>query len=82
MYTYMDEIYDPFYQEMWMQTFHGLNDVSQAGKEACEDLVDSKNLTEEASDSFMNTRYATLNINVSSMPVIIMQGACLPASCN
>ena len=65
---------------MWLNTFHGVNDVSGLQQDACNLIPGGMNEAEPPLETYnWDTIYSVLNLNVSSMPVKIRFGACLPA---
>ena len=59
---------EDLYEKMVLASLHGLDDLG------------SKSLCEEGQIDLAH--YSTLNINVTHLPVALINGICLPASCS
>jgi hypothetical protein len=79
VHDYLFTAYGDFQQQMWLQSLHGINDVSGDQMTICNNL--KQNMTVPAEDLSWDTSYSVINLNVSSMPVKIRFGICLPSSC-
>jgi len=79
MHDYLFTVYGVFQQQMWLQSLHGINDVSGDQMTICNSL--KNNMTVPKDDLSWDTSYSIINLNVSSMPVKIRFGICLPSSC-
>jgi hypothetical protein len=80
MHDYLFTVYGDFQQQMWLQSLHGINDVSGDQMTVCNNL--KQNMTVSKEDLSWDTSYSVINLNVSSMPVKIRFGVCLPSSCD